>query len=242
VYGLTYRGPGGAAAGGDFLRAAIGQCDADALPGTIDISTHAEVHADAELRGKIAEAAGFALFQEKQGYVWEDVGEPLDTEVALSFVTIEDVGDEVFADVMTRCQAGTLDRNDQYYAAGVAPGAWGKQMIVYCTEEDRGSWLLGRSSGGEIVGYVAVGEFDEPETATIAHVGVLPEARGNGHIHELLLASNRTARARGFRFILSDVDVENGPMRHAMLRAGHRDDVRNWHKWIHRIRPDEARP
>ena len=237
VYGLRL-GTGSIGDGARFLRAAVARCGMDRLPETLEISTNPEVHHEIGQRLAVAEAAGFALFQEKRGYVWEDRGQPVVVSDRLSFATIADVGAEIYADVMTRCQKGTLDRNDRYYLARGAPGSWGRQMTEFCDEEDRTSWLLG-SDAGEVVGYTALGAFDEPETATIAHIGVLPDLRGRGYIHELLAAANAAARRRGFRIILSDVDVLNTPMHDAMLRAGHRNDARPWHRWVHRATPED---
>ena len=81
---------------------------------------------------------------------------------------------------------------------------------------------------------VALSGFDEEATATITHIGVLPEQRGNGYVDDVLAEANATAAARGFRAILSDVDVVNHPMAAAMIRAGHRPDVRPWHVWHYR--------
>jgi RimJ/RimL family protein N-acetyltransferase len=87
--------------------------------------------------------------------------------------------------------------------------------------------------GDEPAGFVGVSAFDET-TWTIVHIGVVPEHRGHGHVHELLAAADRAARARGFSAGLSDVDVDNAPMVAAMLRAGHRTDLLPWHVWHYR--------
>ena len=81
---------------------------------------------------------------------------------------------------------------------------------------------------------VALCGFDEKATATITHIGVLRSSAGTANVDDLLAEANATARARGFRAILSDVDVVNHPMAAAMIRAGHRPDVRPWHVWHYR--------
>jgi hypothetical protein len=42
---------------------------------------------------------------------------------------------------------------------------------------------------------------------------------------------------RDMRSTLSDVDVLNAPMRAAFLRAGHREDARDWHVLHYRFDP-----
>ena len=216
----------------DVLRSAV-TATLDDMPSDLQFRINAESCSDPSLYVAAAEAAGFRLFQEKQGYLWEDTGQTLAPAERVRIRTIDDVGVAFFADVMSRCQSGTLDRNDRFYAAGVAPGAWGTVMAAFLDLEDHPSWLLAEDEAGT-VGYVALGAFNEPDTATIVHVGILPERRGAGFIDELLAVANLSARDREMRFVLSDVDVENAPMRAAMLRAGHREDARPWHVWDYR--------
>ena len=83
------------------------------------------------------------------------------------------------------------------------------------------------------MGFVAVSPFSEPETATIVHVGVLPEQRGNSYIDDLLAKGTSTAQHAGFTKILSDVDTLNFPMLAAMERGGYLSDARPWHVWTH---------
>lgn len=84
------------------------------------------------------------------------------------------------------------------------------------------------------VGFVLLGAFGEPGVATIVYIGVLPESRGLGYVHELLAAATMAAGERGFERILSDVDTENIPMRAAMGAAGHLPNRRPWHVWHYR--------
>jgi diamine N-acetyltransferase len=137
---------------------------------------------------------------------------------------------------MGRCQVGTLDRNDRYYLGLCGIQGWGDEMTGVLDPADTSSWLAALDpASGEPVGFVALGGFDDPATATIVHIGVVPEARGRGYVHDLLAAANRAARARGFRAVLSDVDTENGPMLAAMERAGHVAGRRPWHIWHDRL-------
>ena len=151
----------------------------------------------------------------------------------LIFRPLLEVGERAYKAVMAPCGEGTLDRNDHYYWGLAGPDNWAAVMMGFAEPEDASTWLLGYL-GDDPVGYVAISPFDEDATATVVHIGVLPHHRGHGYLNDLLAAGTETAREAGFRAILSDVDVENAPMRAAMLRAGHREDARPWHVWAYR--------
>ncbi|MGK4579314.1 GNAT family N-acetyltransferase [Kitasatospora sp. HPMI-4] len=209
------------------LRAAVGSL----APGeTLDLRTHAEVHPHLPERLALARECGFTLFQEKQGYLWTDEGEPLPAPEHLTTRPLTEMGATRFAEVLAACQAGTLDRADRAHGQDVTA-----LMELYDPAEDGTSWLVAENSQGRTVGAVAVSAFDEEGIATIVHIGVLPEHRGRGYVDDLLRAAQLAARRRGFGGMLSDTDVENHPMRAAFLRTGHRGDARPWHVWHHTV-------
>lgn len=201
------------------------------LPVPIDARVNPEHHPDPAARRALLDAAGFTLFQEKAGLTWVDDGAPIAAPGRLRFTPVTEIGHEALAAVMARATAGTLDRNDAYFRDLVGPDAWGEIMQAYASDEDDPTWFLAHLPDGREVGYVLLSAFEEPGVGTIAHIGVVPEQRGNGYIADLLLRANVAARARGFASILSDVDVDNTPMLGAMARAGHREGVRPWHVW-----------
>lgn len=230
---LADEGDAGVAVAAALLRAATGVLPDG--PQTLDARLNAESHPHlAEWRAAL-EGAGFALFQEKQGFAWTDPGGPLPPPSRLTWQSLAEAGRDAFAAAMARGIAGTLDRNDRHYVAVCGAEQWGREMLGYIGPGDEASWLLARAPDGTLAGYVAVSPFDEPNTATIIHIGVLAEHRGRGYIDELLAAATRAARARGLRHMLSDVDTENTPMLAAMRRAGHDPDVRPWHVWHYRF-------
>jgi RimJ/RimL family protein N-acetyltransferase len=192
-----------------------------------------QVHAD--IRRALAGSAGFDLFQEKEGFLWEAARpEPDRAPRRLVFRSLGEVGRELFAHTMGRGVAGTLDRADRHYEALVGPEAWGREMFEYLEPADEPSWKLALTPDGEPAGYILLSGFDEPDRATIVHIGVVPEQRGHGYVDDLFGEYNRMARERGFRTSISDVDVENGPMRAAMERNGHRSEATDWHVWHYR--------
>ena len=202
---------------------------------TLDARLHAELRPDLAIWRGALESSGFTVFQEKQGFLWTDDQDPPSPTPRLRFRTLAEVGGDAYAAAMARGIAGTLDRNDRHYVGLCGPDGWGREMLGYLGPGDDTSWLLADDPGGSLVGYVALSAFDEPDTATVIHIGVLPECRGRGYIDELLTAAARAARARGLRHIFSDVDTENGPMLAAMRRAGHDPDARGWHIWHYRL-------
>ena len=201
-------------------------------PTTLDRRLNLELHADVGPMRVLLENAGFRLFQEKVGFTWSPSATPRPGPLQLRRLTLADVGRAAFLRVMAATTADTLDRNDQYYIARCGPGPWAEEIMRAVDEGHEESWLVGHH-GDEPAGFVGVSRFDE-DTWTIAHIGVVPEHRGHGHVHELLAAADDAARARGFAAGLSDVDVENGPMLAAMERAGHEAGVRPWHIWHYR--------
>jgi len=202
---------------------------------TLDARLNAESHPHLATWRSALESSGFALFQEKRGFVWTDDRGPLPDPSGLGFRSLGEIGRDEYAAAMARGIEGTLDRNDRHYVGLCGPDGWGREMLGYIGPGDEASWLVAVAPDGWLAGYVAVSAFGEPETGTIIHIGVMPEHRGRGYVDELLAAAARAARVRGLRHILSDVDTENAPMLAAMRRAGHDPDARPWHIWHYRL-------
>jgi ribosomal protein S18 acetylase RimI-like enzyme len=218
--------------GAELLRGAVAALPTS-TPSILQTHTNLEVHEHPWRRVHLFEALGFELFQEKHGYLWVDRGEKFD--VTLETRSLEEVGDEVYRSVFSQVPAQALDRNDNYYYSGTGPENWARVMMSALEPEDRSSCLIGYESG-DPVGMVGLVPFGEDETGTIAYIGVLPGHRGRGFGRKLLTAATAAARVRGFRQILSDVDVLNTPMRTAMVACGHQPDLRLWHRWVHWLR------
>jgi len=207
---------------------------ASQIPETLELRVNNSIHPHARERVRLAGALGMDLFQEKIGFTWEDNGEPILPGDRLTFRSIDQSGIDAYRAVMAPCGDGTLDRNDRYYWHGCGPDNWAAQMTEYLGPEDAPMWLTGFHEDVP-VGYVAVSAVDD-WGSTIVHVGVLPEHRGHGYIQDLLMAGMASARRRGIVTMLSDVDVLNAPMRHAMIRAGQAENPNRWHLWVHRAK------
>ncbi len=202
------------------------------VPDLLEVRINNDVHPHPEARCRLMAACGLRLFQEKHGFSWVDGGHPSEVGDRLVFRSIEDIGMDAYRSAMAPCGLGTLDRNDRYYWEGCGPDNWAAQMTAYLDKGDSPMWLVGYHHGSP-VGYVAVSRVEE-WGSTIAHVGVVPEHRGNGYIHDLLAAGTAAVQASGIETMLSDVDVLNRPMIEAMRRAGHTEDPQRWHVWVYR--------
>lgn len=241
LVGLWFAPDGDGAHGAAVIAAAL-----DLVPrhgATVDAAVNPEYMDQPHERLRLLGDAGFRVFQEKEGFLWRaadgtsakaDAGAP---PSGLVFRSIEDVGPDALAGVLARGVAGTLDRNDRHYRDMCGPEAWGREMLGYLEPDDARDWLVAYLDERP-VGYVLLGGFDEPDRGTIIHIGVLPDSRGRGLGVELLREANRRARRR-FTTIVSDVDVENGPMRRAMERAGHHAGATAWHVWSMRAEREE---
>ncbi len=204
----------------------------DTVPTTIEIRTNPAIHQKPDERLALAAALDLPLFQEKEGVLWEERGDKVEASRRLRFRSLAETGPQAYAEVFARVPIGTLDRNDQWYYERVRPDHWAAQMLEYADGAED-TWLIAESDEGPI-GMVGISPFDEPGTATIAYIGVLPEHRGNGYVDDLLAAATSAAQEAGFARILSDVDTDNHPMLAAMDRAGHLASSTPWHVWSHR--------
>jgi ribosomal protein S18 acetylase RimI-like enzyme len=202
------------------------------LPELLEVRINNSVHPFAEERVHLMNDMGMHLFQEKDGFFWSDDGHIVESGDRLEFLSIADTGLEAYRAVMAPCGLDTLDRNDRYYWTGCGPDNWAAQMTEYLVDEDTHMWLIGYRDD-EPVGYVAVLSVED-WGSTIGHVGVVPQHRGHGHIHDLLTAGTTAAQRSGITSMLSDVDVLNDPMLKAMRRAGHIRDPKRWHLWVFR--------
>jgi ribosomal protein S18 acetylase RimI-like enzyme len=204
----------------------------------VDARTNPAVHPDYEQRRALFDAAGMGIFQEKQGHYWQAgaTAMPLPSS-RLSFRAYAELPRHEFLATLSLGPAGTLDRNDRYYYELTGPVGWAKVMEGFLGPGDEATWKVGYDASGTPIGYVMLSAFDEDETGTIAHIGVVPDQRGNGYVNDLLAETTADATRRGFTSILSDTDVLNAPMIAAFERAGHREGVRPWHVWHYRYPP-----
>jgi GNAT superfamily N-acetyltransferase len=217
-------------------RAIIGAAVSAAAPGT-ELHLAANAESDDRISERLAlfGSCGFTLWQEKEGFWWADANQELPAAEGVTVRSLAEVGRDRCAEVIASCATGTLDRIDADAIASMGSSGWAAALIGDAARpEEEDTWLVIENRGGDAVGYVAVGAFDDHGAGTIVHAGVAAGHRGHGYIDQLLRLANQAARTRGWAGMLSDVDVENTPMLAAMARNGHRADARPWHRWMYR--------
>ena len=99
---------------------------AEQVPPLLEARTNNEVNADHTKRRALFEGVGMTLFQEKEGFVWQDDGQMPAVPERLQFRSLEEVGQDEHARVMGGSIEGTLDRNDRYYHGLAGPENWAK--------------------------------------------------------------------------------------------------------------------
>jgi GNAT superfamily N-acetyltransferase len=178
-----------------------------------------------EERVEMLRSVGFAFRRETGRFEWRG-GEPNAEPARLSYRTLEEVGDEAFVEAMRRVSEGTLDREIREERERLGPQEAAREFFEDAQRVDHGPtwWRLAYSRlEGELVGLVMPAE--PPGFLTLFYVGVVPEMRGRGYIHDLLAAGTATlleARARdgNEKPLRADTDVANAPMSAAFERAG----------------------
>ena len=228
----------------EAARAVIEAAVEAAQPGTeLQLTANTEVHDWIPERVALFESVGFTLWQEKEGFWFTDIGQEMPPPDGVIVRTLADIGRDAFIDVIAACTPGTLDRVDADWIASTGAHGWASALVEDCFQPgDQQHWYVIANAADEPVGFVAPSAFDEPDTGTIQHIGVVAGHRGHGYVDQLLRLANRTVRDRGWIGMLSDVDVTNAPMMAAMRRNGHRADGRPWHKWYYRPREVVRRP
>jgi ribosomal protein S18 acetylase RimI-like enzyme len=220
----------------EAARAVIETTVAAAQTGTeLQLTANTEVHDWIPERVALFESVGFTLWQEKEGFWFADIGQEMPPPEGVQVHTLAEIGGDAFIEVIAACTPGTLDRVDADWIASIGAHRWASALFDDCRQPgDDQHWYVIANAADEPVGFVAPGAFDEADTGTIQHIGVVAGHRGHGYVNQLFRLANRTVRERGWIGMLSDVDVTNTPMMAAMRRNGHRDDARPWHKWYFR--------
>lgn len=232
------------AEGGRGAARAVVTAALDSAPRGVSVylPVSASVSSDHAARRDVAQACGFELFQEKEGFWWADTGQALRESVGLRLEPMSRIGQEAFLSLIGRCVAQTLDRTDALVFGRHHPQQWVTTFLDHhASPADAQSWLYAETTDAVPVGFVGLAQRDgDPGVGTIVLIGVLPEQRGHRYVDQLLLAAYRAARVRGFAAVLSLVDVDNHPMMEAMLRSGADPNAHPWHNWLYTTAPPTA--
>ncbi len=182
------------------------------------IDTPSPMFTFAAQRLEVIEQFGFVFTRETCRFEW------LQTEIIpsqrLVFRSLDHVGEDVFIDAMMRVSENTLDRllQQQIDTLGLAQSTIEEFRLLQAFKYKSSWWQLAYNETG-IVGLIMPAENDGG--AIIGYIGVIPEYRGQGYVHDLLAQGTVTLKAAGARRVRADTDVNNAPMVSAFQKAGY---------------------
>jgi RimJ/RimL family protein N-acetyltransferase len=175
-----------------------------------------------ERRVELLESVGFTFRRETGRFEWRTEESPA-LAGRLSFLTLEEVGEDAFVEAMREVSEGTLDREIREERERLGAQMAAREFFddARRVEHDPAWWRLAYAPEGELVGLVMPAE--PPGFLTIFYVGVVPQMRGQGYVDDLLsfgTASLLDARRRDEKPLRADTDVANEPMAAAFGRVG----------------------
>lgn len=160
--------------------------------------------------------AGFAMEVERLMLEWRVGGDLPADPGRLSYRPARDLAPAEVIDVLVRVSQGSLDHDTQVELATV--GAEHEARWMYddlMNRKGKPDWFVIGYLDDEPVGLVA------PDDHSIAYIGVVPERRGHGYVHDLLAKGTRTLAEAGVERIVAATDVANTPTAAAFGRAGY---------------------
>lgn len=182
-----------------------------------------QFQSDQERRSELLEGVGFALKRETIRFELRGEKPPV-VPGRLVFLTLDEVGDEVFVDAIARVSEDTLDRQIQNEVERLGSGQAARAFFEDArrVKHEPSWWQLAYTHDGDLVGLVMPAE--PPAFLTIFYVGVVPAMRGRGYVDDLLAAGTATLLAAGSgvgdKPLRADTDIANAPMAAAFRRAG----------------------
>jgi ribosomal protein S18 acetylase RimI-like enzyme len=168
-------------------------------------------------REEAARAGGFSRTTERISFARSN-SDPLPAKSdRVRFVTAPDGSfHHLFAQVAT----GTLDAHtlDMVAREGLDALADDDLAFYLSLPGDRESWRVATLVDGTTVGFII--PTRTAYDASISYLGVLPEFRGHGYVHDLLAEMVHLHHDHGELRIVGTTDASNSPMRNAFERAG----------------------
>jgi ribosomal protein S18 acetylase RimI-like enzyme len=168
-------------------------------------------------RHAAAREGGFARTTERVSFARTDADPLPERSTRLRFAA---GSDEVFRELFARVATGSLDAHtlDVVARKGVDALADGDLDFYLSLPGKRESWRVAELTDGTTVGFII--PTRTAYDASISYLGVLPEHRGNGHVHDLLAEMVHVHHGEAQTRIVGTTDAANAPMRAAFDRAG----------------------
>jgi ribosomal protein S18 acetylase RimI-like enzyme len=168
-------------------------------------------------RERAAHAGGFSRTTERVSFARSRT-DPLPSRSSrLRFV---DAPDEWFRRLFGEVATGTLDAHtlDMVAREGVDALADDDLAFYLSLPGERRAWRVAELADGTIVGFII--PTRTAYDASISYLGVLPEHRGRGYVHDLLAEMVHVHHDDAQTRIVGTTDAANTPMRNAFERAG----------------------
>jgi ribosomal protein S18 acetylase RimI-like enzyme len=167
-------------------------------------------------RDRLLHHAGFVLKRQGFRYRRRRGAAAARASGRLTFKTVAEVGEDAWLAADARVRHGSLDPTIQpqprpHRRSGRTPASTSPQEEPFRRQ-------LAYDSAGELVGLVE--SKLSGETGTVEWIGVVPEQRGRGYVHDVLARSIASLEAAGAVAIHSDTHILNTPMQNAFTRAG----------------------
>ncbi|MFG6403102.1 GNAT family N-acetyltransferase [Microbacterium sp. P04] len=179
-------------------------------------SDPAAVHA-VRWRERAARAGGFRLTTERVSFVRTDTDPRPGRSLRLSFAP---AADDVFRSMFARVAARSLDAHtlDMVAREGLDALAEDDLHFYLSLPGDRDAWQIATLRDGSTVGFII--PTRTAYDASISYLGVVPEHRGKGYVHDLLAEMVHVHHENGQHRIVGTTDRANAPMGAAFTRAG----------------------
>ncbi|WP_084962229.1 GNAT family N-acetyltransferase [Thermoactinospora rubra] len=202
--------------GGALLRRGLAALGLRKMIHDIALKPGLTPHVDRSTEHAALLEAGFVLEVERLMLEWRAGSDIPEESGRLTYRPARELGEAALLDLLVRISEGSLDHDTRMEVA--TRGAEHEAKAMYDDLVHRGGkpgWFVVGYAGSSPVGLVA------PDDHSIAYIGVLPEHRGRGYVHDLLARGTRTLAEAGLERIVAATDAANTPAANAFLRAGY---------------------
>jgi RimJ/RimL family protein N-acetyltransferase len=174
-----------------------------------------------EQRHHLLCSLGFQIVRDTKRFAHDLTPLPEPVAERLIYRSLPDVGTNALLIAIERVSVGTPDQLIQQHRTtyGAEDAAQLMLSILQNMEYDPAWWQLAYTADGVLVGLVM--PTKSLTVGTIGYIGVVPEQRGLGYSHDLLVRGTATLHAAGISVIRADADVDNEPMAKAFRRTGY---------------------
>lgn len=168
--------------------------------------------------------SGFRIVQEKKCFEYEEENFK-SYKQRLVFKNLEDSSEHEFISAIEAVTYGTLDRDDLESLETSGPKRAAEMYFELLKEIDFNEewWKLAYEQSGELVGLVVPQRIGK-STGSINYIGVVPEKRGNGYVHDLIGKASSTMFGDKMEKIVADIDYFNFPLEKALIDCGYEYD------------------